>query len=396
MIKKFIKRFSIIAAPMFILALITYYNVMSVPDKIYLNEESKLTEVSLSKNNFLNKIKVSDNKLNIDFLGLIPIKSVPVQKISDLEVYPGGTSIGVRLSTEGVLVVGYSDVETTNGTEESPAKSCGIELGDMILKVNGATIENSKDLIAKIKSNNSESLEVELLRGNDKLTKEVKLLKENETYKLGLWVRDSTAGIGTLTFYHKDSETFGALGHPITDGDTNTIFSIKNGELLKSSILSIRKGQRGAPGELKGLFVNDKQSIGTISKNTGSGIYGKTFEPLINPIYTDPMPVGFRNEIEEGAAKIITTIGEDGPKEYDIEIVKLLPQDKPGPKSMIIKITDEELLSRTGGIVQGMSGSPIIQNGKIIGAVTHVLINKPDYGYGIYIEWMLKDAEILQ
>ena len=144
------------------------------------------------------------------------------------------------------------------------------------------------------------------------------------------------------------------------------------------------------------MFVNDKQSIGTISKNTGSGIYGKTFEPLINPMYTDPMPVGFRNEIEEGAAKIITTIGEDGPKEYDIEIVKLLPQDKPGPKSMIIKITDEELLSRTGGIVQGMSGSPIIQNGKIIGAVTHVLINKPDYGYGIYIEWMLKDAEILQ
>ena len=146
---------------------------------------------------------------------------------------------------------------------------------------------------------------------------------------------------------------------------------------------------------MKGLFLNEKESIGSISRNMGSGIYGKTSEPLINPVFNEPMQVGYRNEINEGPAKIITTIGEDGPKLYDIEIVKLLPQDKPGAKSMIIKVTDEELLSRTGGIVQGMSGSPIIQNDKIIGAVTHVLINKPDYGYGIYIEWMLKDAEIL-
>ena len=395
MIKKFIKRFSIITAPMFILTLLSYLSVSRIPDKIYINEESKLTDVSLQSNSFLNKIKLNKNNLNIDFLGVIPIKSVAVHTVSNLELYPGGTSVGVKLSTNGVLVVGYSNVETTNGKEDSPGKSSGIELGDMILKVNGVSIESSKDLINKVKSTNNEYLDIEILRGKSKLTKEVKLLKEGESYKLGLWVRDSTAGIGTLTFYHEDSNTFGALGHPITDADTNTVFSVKNGELFKSSILSVRKGQRGAPGELKGLFLNEKSSIGSINKNLSSGIYGKTSEALINPIFNQPMPVGYRNEIDEGPAQIITTIDESGPKLYNIEIVKLLPQDKPTPKSMIIKVTDEELLSRTGGIVQGMSGSPIIQNGKIIGAVTHVLINKPDYGYGIYIEWMLKDAEIL-
>ena len=221
-------------------------------------------------------------------------------------------------------------------------------------------------------------------------------MKEGEDYKLGLWVRDSTAGIGTLTFYHEDSETFGALGHPITDGDTNTTFTIKDGDLLSASILSVRKGEKGVPGELRGLFVNEKNSIGEIKNNSTSGIFGNSYEPLINPKFSEPMSVGFRNEVVEGPATIITTIDDEGPKEYDIEIVKLLQQDKSGPKSMIIRVTDEELLSKTGGIVQGMSGSPIIQNDKIVGAVTHVLINKPDIGYGIYIEWMLEEAGIIE
>jgi stage IV sporulation protein B len=241
MIKKFIKRFSIITAPMFILTLLSYLSVSRIPDKIYINEESKLTDVSLQSNSFLNKIKLNKNNLNIDFLGVIPIKSVAVHTVSNLELYPGGTSVGVKLSTNGVLVVGYSNVETTNGKEDSPGKSSGIELGDMILKVNGASIESSKDLINKVKSTNNEYLDIEILRGKSKLTKEVKLLKEGESYKLGLWVRDSTAGIGTLTFYHEDSNTFGALGHPITDADTNTVFSVKNGDKIKKYIKSAEK-----------------------------------------------------------------------------------------------------------------------------------------------------------
>lgn len=396
MIKKWIKYLSIITAPIFILALITYFNIRVLPDKIYLNDTESVSDISIVSNNIISKAKITSNKVKFNFLGLIPVKSVPVQKISDLEVYPGGTSVGVRLTTEGVLVVGFSEIETAEGIHESPAKLAGIELGDVILQVNGEKINGSKDLISKVKSVQSENIKVDIQRNGNALSKNIVLLKESDEFKMGLWVRDSTAGIGTLTFYHKGTESFGALGHPITDGDTNQSFIIRKGDLLRASVLSVRKGERGTPGELKGLFLNEKESIGSINKNTESGIYGDAYTSLINPIFNKPIPVGFRSELEEGPAKIITTIGDGGPKEYTIEIVKLLPQDKAGPKSMLIKITDEELLEKTGGIVQGMSGSPIIQNGKLVGAVTHVLINKPELGYGIYIEWMLEDAGILK
>ena len=290
-----------------------------------------------------------------------------MQKLEDIKLYPGGASVGIKLSTEGVLVVGFSNVETDDGSELSPAKVAGMQLGDVLLEVNNKKIESSKQLISLIKSANSSTINVEFMRNGCKFNKDINLIKEGENYKLGLWVRDSTAGIGTLTFYHEDTNTFGALGHPITDGDTNTTFTIKDGDLLSASILSVRKGEKGVPGELRGLFVNEKKSIGQIESNSSSGIFGKTYQPLVNSIFNQPMSVGFRNEVVEGPAKIITTIDDNGPKEYDIEIIKLLQQDKSGPKSMIIRVTDEELLSKTGGIVQGMSGSPIIQNDKIVG-----------------------------
>ncbi|MEN8075645.1 SpoIVB peptidase [Clostridioides difficile] len=396
MIKKILKYFSIITAPIAILALVAYISVLQLPEKIYINDSMEVSDISVQNQSVLNTVKLSKDKMNIDFLGLIPIKSVAVQKLDDIKLYPGGTSVGIKLSTEGVLVVGFSDVQTRDGNESSPAKAAGIQLGDVLLKVNGKEVEGSKQLISLIKENNSDSVNVEFLRQGCKFNKDIELIKEGEDYKLGLWVRDSTAGIGTLTFYHEDSGTFGALGHPITDGDTNTTFSIKDGDLLSASILSVRKGEKGVPGELRGLFVNEKNSIGTIKTNSSSGIFGDTNKPLVNPNFSEPLSVGFRNEVVEGPAKIITTVCDEGPKEYDIEIVKLLQQDKCGPKSMIIRVTDEELLSKTGGIVQGMSGSPIIQNGKIIGAVTHVLINKPDIGYGIYIEWMLEEAGVIK
>ncbi|GAB6170312.1 SpoIVB peptidase [Clostridium carnis] len=392
---KKIKYFSIIAAPILILGLVTYFSLKKMPEKIYLNEAIETTDISLPNNNVLSKLNYKKDKLKVNFLGVIPIKTIPVTKINDLEVYPGGTSVGVRLSTKGVLVVGHSMIETEEGKIDSPAKASGIELGDILIKVNGEEIESSKDLAKKIKQLESGKINLEYIRDDKNETKEINLIKEAEEYKLGLWVRDSTAGIGTLTFYHKGTETFGALGHPITDGDTNKSFTIKKGDLLASSVISVRKGEKGTPGELKGLFNNDKETIGSIEKNTESGIFGKSNIPLVNELHSKPMKVAFRNEIKEGPAKIITTIDENGPKEYDIEIIKMLPQDEPGPKSMVIKVVDKELLEKTGGIVQGMSGSPIIQNNKIIGAVTHVLINKPDVGYGIYIEWMLQDAEVI-
>lgn len=392
---KRLKKYSIIVAPILILGLITFFSLKNIPEVIYVNDSVKTSEISLPKSGVFNKLKYTKDKLKVNFLGLIPLKSIAVQKVNDLEVYPGGSSVGVRLSTEGVLVVGHSEIQTLEGTVSSPAESAGIELGDVIIKVNGEEIQSSKDLSKKIRDTETEKVTMELIRDEKVLSKEVILLKEEEEYKLGLWVRDSTAGIGTLTFYDEGTSTFGALGHPITDGDTNKAFTIKKGDLLASSVLSVRRGEKGAPGELKGLFINDKASIGSIEKNTKSGIFGKTETSLINEEYNKPLKVGFRNEIKEGAAKIITSIDENGPKEYDIEIIKLLAQDEPGPKSMVIKVTDKELLEKTGGIVQGMSGSPIIQNGKLVGAVTHVLINKPEVGYGIYIEWMLKDAGVL-
>lgn len=391
MIKKLIKNFSIITAPIFILVLIGVYNNNSKDDKLYTQNQMQDTTSYV-----INDLQNTDS---IDcYTSLINSKALTTlhkEKRKDIEVYPGGISIGVKINNKGALVVGYSDISTHEGLSESPGKVAGIELGDIIEEVNGENIETCSDLISKVKTCRNDEMTVKILRGNSEITKKVSLIKEDNEYKIGLWVRDSTAGIGTLTFYDKDSKTFGALGHPITDGDTNVSFNIKSGTLLRSSVLSIKKGERGNPGEIKGLFINENESIGNIEKNTNSGIYGDASVELINPNFNKAMTVAYRDEIKEGHAQIITTVEDGGAKAYDIEILKLLPQDEPGSKSMIIKIVDPVLLEKTGGIVQGMSGSPIIQNGKIIGAVTHVLINKPDVGYGIYIEWMLQDAGVI-
>ena len=391
MIKKLIKNFSIITAPIFILVLIGVYNNDSKDDNLYIQNQMQDTTSYV-----MNDLQNSDS---IDcYTSLINSKALTTlrkEKRKDIEVYPGGISIGVKINNKGALVVGYSDISTHEGLSESPGKVAGIELGDIIEEVNGENIETCSDLISKVKTCRNDEMTVKILRGNSELTKKISLIKEDNEYKIGLWVRDSTAGIGTLTFYDKDSKTFGALGHPITDGDTNVSFNIKSGTLLRSSVLSIKKGERGNPGEIKGLFINENESIGNIEKNTNSGIYGDASVELINPNFNKAMTVAYRDEIKEGHAQIITTVEDGGAKAYDIEILKLLPQDEPGSKSMIIKIVDPVLLEKTGGIVQGMSGSHIIQNGEIIGAVTHVLINKPDVGYGIYIEWMLQDAGVI-
>ena len=318
------------------------------------------------------------------------------QEKKDIELCAGGNSVGVRVSTEGVLAVGYSDITTGSGEVESPAQNGGIQIGDRLISVNGNKIKNSKDLSKKINESKSENVEILLERNGEEITKNIKLSKNGDgDYKIGLWVRDSTAGVGTLTFYDKESGKYGAIGHPITDSETEKILSIKNGDLLNSSIISIKKGVKGNPGELRGIFSSDKKPIGNVTGNTQCGIFGSMNTENLKNINNKTYKVGWRDEIQPGPAQIITTIDEEGPKLYDIEIMKLAKQDSISTKSMVIKITDERLLEKTGGVVQGMSGSPIIQNDKIIGAVTHVLVNKPEVGYGIYIEWMLKDAKII-
>lgn len=370
-----------ILIPILFITLIARYKVESVSADIFAGEGKR---VSFSQILIDGNVKKGENfKL---------ASTVPIKK--EIMLYPGGQPIGVRLNTKGVLVVALTDLEIGNKKVTSPGSLGGIEIGDSILSINGEHIISSEQVLTIINTAGGNAVKVEIERKGEKITKEVKPVKCDEGfYKLGLWVRDSTAGVGTLTFYEEKSGTFAALGHPITDMDTGTILSINSGEILSSSINSVIKGTRGNPGELKGIFINESSSLGTINKNTQCGIIGKTDKKLVNKL-SKPMAAARRSEIKEGPAKILTTVDGEEPKLYDIRVQKLLDQDTPDSKSMVISITDPELLNKTGGIVQGMSGSPIIQEGKIIGAVTHVLINKPEVGYGIYIEWMLKEAQL--
>lgn len=393
-------------APILYLTFSLYMKIDKIPNTIFIREGQDITYDYLLKFSEDNDVKVSnlidkketEKKAKVKLLGLLPIKSVSVKAIpSEVMLYPGGQPLGVKISTKGVLVVALSDIDTAKGKVTSPGASSGIQIGDSIIKINKKEISSAEQVASLVNSSEGNELVITIERKGTIINKKVTPIKNDSdnSYKIGLWVRDSTAGVGTLTFYDAKTQRFAALGHPITDIDTGTILNVSTGQIVSSSIVSVRKGLRGSPGELKGIFVDEDSSLGNVNKNTECGIFGSADKSLINKKYDKPMKVALRNEIKEGPAKIITTVQGEEPKAYSIEIQKLLEQDSPGPKSMIIKVTDPDLLEKTGGIVQGMSGSPIIQNDKIVGAVTHVLINKPDVGYGIYIEWMLKDADIL-
>ena len=211
---------------------------------------------------------------------------------------------------------------------------------------------------------------------------------QDNCYRLGIWVRDKTAGIGTLTFYDDDSKIFGALGHGITDMDTGNLLNVEYGKIMNAKIANIEQGKRGSPGEIRGIFYETENVLGEIVKNSPYGIYGVMTDEFMKFNKAKALPIGFKEEVKEGKAYILTTIDNDKTEKFEIEILKAQPQQFPNQKSMTIKVTDKRLL-QTGGIVQGMSGSPIIQDGKIIGAITHVFVNDPTKGYGIYIEWML-------
>lgn len=413
---KLLKKICWFLTPIILILLIVYYGIEKIPNTVFLREGEeykgnyffKVTDKNTEKDIHvlnLNMDGQSDNSIitkeaisEVSLFGVIPVKDINIKSISkEIMLYPGGQPIGVKLNTKGVLVISLSDIETENGKITSPASASGIQIGDSIIKANNVSINSSEELAKAINSSEGKEISLIIIRKGKEIEKKVQPIKNNadNSYKIGLWIRDSTAGVGTLTFYDSKTKRFAALGHPITDVDTGTILSVNSGQIVNSTIVSVRKGERGNPGELKGIFVNEDKKLGDINKNTECGIFGNANNSLITNSYNKSLKIGLRNEIKEGPAKILTTIDGEKPKLYDIEIQKLLSQESPGPKSMIIKVTDNELLEKTGGIVQGMSGSPIIQDDKLIGAVTHVLINKPDTGYGIYIEWMIKDADIL-
>lgn len=332
-------------------------------------------------------------KLNLHFFGILPIKTVNVDIVSNKEVVACGNTIGVKLKLQGILVIGISDVDC-NGQKIIPVRSSGIKPGNVITRINDKAVGSIDELVNAISNSAGKPIKINYNNGSE--TAEASVLpvisSDDNEYHIGLWVRDSTAGIGTLTFYDKDTGRFGALGHGITDIDTGTLMSVKSGEIMESNILGVKMGKSGEPGELKGMFT-DGLSLGTILNNTNIGIYGKLHSGSMERIAGRTYPIGVRAEIKEGPATILSNIDGKKIEEYKILIQKVSRQNMNGSKGMIIKISDERLLSTTGGIVQGMSGSPIIQNGKIIGAVTHVLVNDPSRGYGIFIEAMLKTTQ---
>lgn len=313
-----------------------------------------------------------------------------------LKVYLGGSPLGIKLNTEGVLVVGLSDVKTEKGEDISPGAMAGIEIGDSIIKVNNKEILSAEDLSEMININKGEKLNI-LVRHKEEVQERVltPIKSSDNKFKIGLWVRDCTTGIGTLSFYEETSNIYGALGHAITDVDTGNLMTVRDGKIVSSNIISVKKGEKGNPGELKGIFVDDTNKLGNIEKNNECGIFGVANEEILNKI-GEPIEIALKDEVKVGKAEIVTTVDGKTPERYEVMVEKVLRQDESNSKSMVIKIVDERLLNKTGGIVQGMSGSPIIQDGKLIGAVTHVLVNKPEVGYGVYIEWMLKEAEILK
>ncbi len=325
----------------------------------------------------------------VKWLGLFPVKSVSVTVVEERVVTLGGMPFGVKLYTDGVMVVSLSAVDSVVGNV-NPARNAGLKVGDQILSINGETVYTNEQVSQIVKTSAGKQLVLRIKRNgvqSEVRFSAVRSVSEN-VYKAGIWVRDSSAGIGTVTFYDPKAHVIAGLGHAVCDVDTGEIIPIASGEIVPARIFGINKSKAGSPGELRGGFSGG--SYGALLKNSVSGVYahcekgigGKTVALML------------KQDVRTGAAKMITTISGTQPKEYDIRIVQVRHHDQNATRNMVIEITDPELLEKTGGILQGMSGSPIVQNGKLIGAVTHVLVNDPTRGYAIFAENMLETAQI--
>lgn len=335
------------------------------------------------------------NEYTIKFklFNLFNIKNLKVQIAEQDGIYSGGECVGISLKSKGVVVVGSNYIITKQGNF-NPFKESELRVGDVILKINETEIGNMADITGLLDvCKPNEELNLHVMRKGESLNLKIKPALDVQTnkYKLGLWIRDDAVGVGTLTFVNNQNKRFGTLGHAIIDSDTGVKFEVNNGEIYKCNVVGVKKGKKGIPGELIGLFMyGENNKLGEVDKNTENGVYGN----IINDKLTENKHVyeiGGRLTAKPGKAKILSCIEGTEVKEYDIEIIKTNYQSKPNEKSMVIKITDKELLEKTGGIVQGMSGSPIIQNGKVIGAVTHVFVNDPTKGFGLYLDWMITE-----
>lgn len=327
-------------------------------------------------------------------IGFIPIKKVTVDVLPNTKLIPIGKTCGIRIFEDGVLVLKQGNIIGITGVKESPSKDLILE-GDVIKSINGEIVENKSDLTTIVNNSKSKEVDIVLERDGQKINVKVKPEKEaiSGEYKLGLWVRDSTQGIGTMTYYNPIRDTIGVLGHAIVDVDTGKIFDVRKGKLLKTDLTYVKKGTSGNPGEIIGMIYDGAENeYGNIIKNTTSGIIANINENIKSKInLKDAMPIALSSEVRLGKAYILSDVVSNKVNYYEIEIEEINKYGYGNSKGMTIKIIDNNLLNATGGIVQGMSGSPIIQEGKIIGAVTHVFVKDPSKGFGIFIESMLEE-----
>ena len=321
----------------------------------------------------------------------IKVKEVSVNVIDDVEVVPLGGLIGMKLYTNGVLVVGMSEIYGQNNQVYRPYENTGIKEGDTITKINDEYIVSTEDMTECINASQGKEIKITYIHNNKTLETNITPIEtDKNNYKVGLWVRDTAAGVGTATFYDKNTGKVAMLGHGILDVDTEELIDISDGKVTNTSVVSIIKGENGKTGRIQGIVAGQKE-IGTISKNTYYGVYGKLYN--MNEIKgntSKSVKIALRNEIQAGEATLMCALDNGQVKEYTVEIQKIYLNNNSNNKSMLLKVTDEELLEKTGGIIQGMSGSPIIQNGKLIGALTHVLVQNPTQGYAVFSDIMVK------
>ncbi len=389
---------AVLVSAMILFAILVFrYVKYEIPDQLQIYTEDAKEWEKVLEDPFVTCESYTEASNNGGYLmdcylfGIIPLKTIEVQMVEEKHVYASGSAIGIYLETEGVHVVDSAEVVNREGFPCSPAEHI-IRPGDYIYKVDGKILTDKKMLIRLVDESGGKEMKLEVSRAGEVIPLLLTpVLTEDGSYKLGIWVRDNVQGIGTMTYIDIDG-TFGALGHGIRDTDTGVTLNISDGALYTADIVSIQKGIEGAPGELQGTInYGNYNRIGTIVSNEETGITGKLTRNVEGRIARKYYPVGLKQEIKKGKATILCGKGDDV-GEYEIEIVDITLNSKDHKKGLKIKVTDERLLERTGGIVQGMSGSPIIQNGKLIGAVTHVLVNDPTRGYGIFIENMLDAA----
>lgn len=397
-----------------LILLIYVSNITSLPDNLILFQGEKINlktafGLSFSTNHEEDKltgkyevlqtstgIQTSEDytgkvSINLNLFGKIPVKTIDVNIIENTEVVALGDIVGLKLYTNGVLVVGMSEISGVDNHKYKPYEETGIEEGDMIVEVDEQTVTCTFDLLKSIKEAEGREVSISYVRdGNIEETSIKPVKAQDNTYKIGLWVRDTAAGVGTVSFYEPSTGLFAALGHGILDVDTEELLDISTGDFVTTNIVSITKGEKGNPGKIQGSIEN-QTTIGQVYKNTEFGVYGslKNLSGL-NINSQNTMKVALRDEIKTGKASIISTLENNKKEEYEVEIQKIDKNNNSDNKSMLIKVTDQRLIDKTGGIIQGMSGSPIIQDGKLIGVLTHVLVSDPTMGYGVFADMMIK------